>query len=267
MKYEIIGADRDTADDVRIEVEAASEAEAVKIAGKTVLIERVKPRPSRAATGDALPVVVSRVPRDASQLVKSQREASLSPAAWAAIVGLPLLTIVIAAWLIFSEPATVQATTPSAAAAPLPYVHPAVPRQPGTDDATYARLIAAHETAEARAHAEQEARERAQRMRRADAYRAALAAAAQQTIRPRSMSIGDVGRLPSETRIVQVIDRMRTLLSLDGKIVMLDVYPTTGLTDDSDFASADPFQVTGTTQYETVMGSTRTVFVLTPYMP
>jgi hypothetical protein len=79
---------------------------------------------------------------------------------------------------------------------------------------------------------------------------------------------GDTGELGRNVKIVQVIDKDRMLVSAKGvygrsqRLVMLSGFPTEGQTDGSVLTPIAPVEITGTTTYTSVNGSTNTVLML-----
>lgn len=78
-------------------------------------------------------------------------------------------------------------------------------------------------------------------------------------------AVGAVGRQPA-LRIVQVIDESTALVSTaSGDIRLASGFSTAGKVDGGAMSFPGAVQVTRTTQYETVNGGTKTVFVLEPF--
>jgi hypothetical protein len=74
-------------------------------------------------------------------------------------------------------------------------------------------------------------------------------------------AVGDVGRIGSPVRVIQVISDGRMLVDATGKTIILEA-DTNGIVDDSEFTVRDQVIVRATEQYKAVSGATRTVFVL-----
>lgn len=74
-------------------------------------------------------------------------------------------------------------------------------------------------------------------------------------------AVGDVGRIGSPVRVIQVISDGRMLVDVMGKMIILEA-DTNGIVDDSKFTVRHQVMVRATEQYKAVSGATRTVFVL-----
>ncbi|MGD0465029.1 MAG: hypothetical protein ABSB74_21305 [Tepidisphaeraceae bacterium] len=80
------------------------------------------------------------------------------------------------------------------------------------------------------------------------------------------MKVGSTGTIYGALHVFQVIDGNDVLLSFgENSVCWAKGFDTSGLVDDQEFEFHRPLRVTGTTQYATAAGSTRTVFVLEPF--
>lgn len=82
------------------------------------------------------------------------------------------------------------------------------------------------------------------------------------------MKVGSTGIIHGTLHVFQVIDGNDVLLSFgENSFCWAKGFDTSGLVDDQEFEFHRALRVTGTTQYATAAGSTRTVFVLEPFGP
>lgn len=86
---------------------------------------------------------------------------------------------------------------------------------------------------------------------------------------PRDWAAGNIGLLGRNAKVIQVIGKDKALISVSGlevsslsRLAMLSGFSTKGMTDGSVWTIDEPVEITGTTTYTTVDGSTSTVLVL-----
>lgn len=86
---------------------------------------------------------------------------------------------------------------------------------------------------------------------------------------PRDWATGDIGLLGRNAKVIQVIGKDKALISVSGlevsslsRLAMLSGFSTKGMTDGSVWTIDEPVEITGTTAYTAVNGSTNTVLVL-----
>lgn len=78
------------------------------------------------------------------------------------------------------------------------------------------------------------------------------------------LAVGEYGSL-GDVQIVQIVDTNNMLVRIgEDELVWLEGIDTSGLVDDHDFTLTTNLQITGTKQYNTAMGATKTVFVAQP---
>jgi hypothetical protein len=78
------------------------------------------------------------------------------------------------------------------------------------------------------------------------------------------LELGSMGRLEQAIRVLQVIGKDTALVEYGSATIMLKNINTTGMVDGQRIKATDVFLVADTTSYNTVVGATKTVFVLVP---
>lgn len=87
---------------------------------------------------------------------------------------------------------------------------------------------------------------------------------------PGKPSVGDIGRIWTGVRVAQVIDKSHARVSYGGErdndtTVWISGTDTTDFADDATIKLDYVWEVTGTKTYTTVLGSSKTIFVLEPF--